>query len=292
MKTYTITYKAVYDYTDRASRGSHMARLLPMTTPEQEVNMASLTVHPLPDQSGAMADFFANPIRWFVIDSDHEGLTLTMKAQVRVHRQPNLLANARTWQNVANEARSLASLASDSPVHFLQPSPATAIDEALQRFAAQFFTPEGQLIQAVDALNTAIFNELRYDGEATNVLTTAAQAFELGAGVCQDFAHIMIAACRSVGVPARYVSGYIRTLPPPGKPRLEGADAMHAWASIWTGKEGGWVDYDPTNGVKVLDEHITAALGRDYDDTAPVRGEVIGGGSQSHGVSVDVVELD
>lgn len=291
MKTYSITYKAVYDYTARASRGSHMSRLIPMATPEQEVSMASLSVQPSPDQSGAMADFFANPTRWFVIDSEHEDLTLSMAAQVRVHRQHDLLANARTWRNVAEEARSSASLAPDSPVHFLQPSPVTAMDEALQRFTARFFSPERQLIPAVETLNTAIFTELRYDGEATDVLTTAAQAFELGAGVCQDFAHIMIAACRSVGVPARYVSGYVRTRPPPGKPRLEGADAMHAWISVWTGKEGGWVDYDPTNGVKVLDEHITAALGRDYNDTAPVRGEVIGGGSQSHDVSVDVVEL-
>lgn len=291
MKTYTVTYKTVYDYTARASRGAHMARLLPIATSEQEVNTASLEVHPMPDQSGAMADFFANPVRWFVIDSDHDDLTLTMTAQVRVHRHPNLLTNSRTWQDVADEVRGSKSLAPDSPVHFLQPSAATMADTALRSFADRFFTPNAQLIATIETLNTAIFEELRYDGEATQVTTTAAQAFSLGAGVCQDFAHIMIAACRCVGVPARYVSGYIRTLPPPGKPRLEGADAMHAWASVWTGKEGGWVDYDPTNGVKVLDEHITVALGRDYDDTPPVRGEVVGGGSQSHDVSVDVVEI-
>lgn len=127
---------------------------------------------------------------------------------------------------------------------------------------------------------------------ATDVSTTAIQAFALSAGVCQDFSHIMIAVCRSVGVPARYVSGYIRTLPPPGKPRLEGADAMHAWVSVWTGKEGGRLDFDPTNGVRVLDKHIAVAVGRDNEDTAPVRGEVVGSGSQSHEVSVDVVELD
>lgn len=291
MKTYAITYKASYDYTARASRAMHMARLLPIATSEQEVNIASLDVHPTPDQSGAMADFFANPVRWFLIDSDHDDLTLTMKAQVRVHRQPNLLANARTWQDVAKEACGSNSLAPDSPVHFLQPLTATMMDAALRIFAARFFAPDVQLIEAVEALNRAIFQDLRYDAEATDVSTTAAQAFALSAGVCQDFAHIMIAVCRSVGVPARYVSGYIRTLPPPGKPRLEGADAMHAWVSVWTGKEGGWVDYDPTNGVKVLDEHITVAVGRDYDDTPPVRGEVMGGGSQSHEVAVDVIEL-
>lgn len=291
MKTYAITYKAVYDYTARASRGAHMARLFPIATDEQDVSSVSLDVEPAPDQSGAMADFFANPVHWFVIDNDHEDLTLTMRAQVRVHRQPNLLANARTWQSVANEVRASVSLAPDSPVHFLQPTSATGMDEALQAFAARFFAPNAQLVEAVEALNAAIFQELGYDSEATDVMTTAAQAFKLGAGVCQDFAHVMIAVCRSAGIPARYVSGYIRTLPPPGQPRLEGADAMHAWASIWTGKEGGWVEYDPTNGVKVLDEHITVALGRDFDDTPPLRGEVVGGGSQSHEVSVDVVEL-
>lgn len=291
MKTYTITYKAAYDYTARASRGAHMVRLLPVATPEQEVNTASLDVHPRPDQSGAMADFFANPVRWFIIDSDHDDLTLTMKAQVRVHRHPNLLANPRTWQDVAQEVRTSASLAPDSPAHFLQPAVATVMDDALHSFATRFFTPQAKLVPAVEALNRAIYDELRYDPEATDVSTTASEAFSLGAGVCQDFAHIMIAVCRSVGIPARYISGYIRTLPPPGKPRLEGADAMHAWVSVWTGKEGGWVDYDPTNGLQVLDEHITVAVGRDYDDTAPVRGEVVGGGSQSHDVAVDVVEM-
>lgn len=269
-----------------------MARLLPLATPHQEVNTASLEVLPLPDQSGAMADFFANPVRWFVINSDHEDLTLTMKAQVRVHRQPNLLANALTWQSVADEVRMSASLAPESPVHFLQPSPVTMTDATLRTFAARFFTTGTALVVAIEALNKAIFEELRYDPEASDVSTTAIQAFALSAGVCQDFSHIMIAVCRSVGVPARYVSGYIRTLPPPGKPRLEGADAMHAWASVWTGKEGGWLDYDPTNGVRVLDEHIIVAVGRDNEDTAPVRGEVVGGGSQSREVSVDVVELD
>lgn len=291
MKTYTVTYKVVYDYTAQASRGAHMARLLPIATAEQEVNIASLDVHPMPDQSGAMADFFANPVRWFVIDSDHDDLTLTMQAQVRVHRQQAVLSNALTWQNVTAEVRKSASLAPESPIHFLQPTSTTMMDAALRTFARRFFQPEVALVAAVEALNTAIFNELRYDAKATTVSTTAAQAFALGAGVCQDFAHIMIAACCCVGLPARYVSGYLRTVPPPGKPRLEGADAMHAWVSVWTGNQSGWVDFDPTNGVQVLNDHITVALGRDYKDTTPLRGEVVGGGSQSHDVSVDVVEL-
>lgn len=291
MKRYAITCASSYSYSSPAQHAYHMTRMVPVGGGQQKLLATSLDISPAPGRRGVNLDFFANPVDWFSIDDPHTELTLTMRAHIDVARPPSLLAPNESWETVADTAQSVRTLAPDSPAHFLRPTRRTQADAPLRIFAARHFGAGTPVGAALEAINSTIYAELCYDAQATDVDTSASQAFAKGAGVCQDFAHIMIAACRAVGIPARYVSGYIRTVPPPGQKRLEGADAMHAWVSVWTGRATGWVDYDPTNGCLVAEDHITVAVGRDYQDTAPVRGEVVGSGEQSHTVAVDVVEL-
>lgn len=288
MKRYAIRATSTYTYQQTAGRGHHATRLLPADGGEQKVEASTLNVAPHSGQITSQFDFFGNHVNRFSIDSDHDTLTLAMEAQVQVARHPTFLISALSWEEVAQNARAQASLRGDSPAHYLRKTPVTTATMPLRLYGTQMFSPGRPIMETAFAMSAGIFETLRYDPQATDVTTKASEAFDRGAGVCQDFAHIMIALCRSSGIPARYVSGYIRTLPPPGENKLEGADAMHAWVSVWTGAQTGWVDYDPTNGILVGDDHITVAVGRDYTDTAPVRGEVVGGGAQSHKVAVDV----
>ncbi len=291
MKRYAITCKSNYIYSSPAQHGYHMVRMVPVGDKDQQLISTKLDISPASGRRGVNLDFFSNPVEWFSLDDPHEQLHLTMTAQVQVARPPSFLVATDPWETVAQAAQMSRSLSADSPAHFLRPTPRTQADAPLRIFAARHFGPGTPVAAALESLNRTIQSDLTYDSAATQVETTANDAFAQGAGVCQDFAHIMIATCRQMGVPARYVSGYIRTTPPPGQPRLQGADAMHAWVSVWTGSSTGWVDYDPTNGCLVNEDHIRVAVGRDYQDTAPVRGEVVGSGEQSHKVAVDVEEL-
>jgi transglutaminase-like putative cysteine protease len=290
MKRYAITSKSAYRYSAPASHSYHLTRLMPAQSRDQTVLQSGVEVAPSPAHEGAQSDFFGNTVQWFSLDQAHETISFTMRATVEVERSTPLLAPTINWEDAAASALKARRLDSESPAHFLRSTSHTVADAPLRIFATRFFHPGAPLDGAMLAMSKAIQCELRYDSKATTVETTAGAAFAAGAGVCQDFAHIMIAACRSAGIPARYVSGYIRTDPPPGQPRLEGADAMHAWVSVWMGPNAGWMDFDPTNGCRVGEDHIVVAAGRDYQDTPPVRGEVVGGGEQSHTVSVDVVE--
>lgn len=292
MKRYKVSASTAYTYGAPVARGYHMVRMAPRNRTDQTVEAAEISVTPAPRQNGTQIDAFGNPVHWFLVDQPHTTLAIDVTAQVSSLRTPNLLTSARTVAEVFEEAGGVPSLEAESPAHFLRPTAMTQADEALAIFADEHMPANDSVADALERLNTALFEHLAFDGTATDVTTLPADAFQKGAGVCQDFAHIMLAACRHKGLPVAYVSGYIRTNPPPGQPRLEGADAMHAWVSVWTGKDGGWVEFDPTNGLRVADDHIVVALGRDYQDTAPVLGEVVGAGQQSHTVAVDVVEVD
>ena len=291
MTRYTVRCHISYSYTDAATSGRHRAILRPRSGGAQTVRAAALAIDPAPQSLERGADFFGNEVSSFTIEEPHDGIALTMTADVDVHREPDLLFSTATTVEVAQQARTVPSLSPGAPAHFLFPSRFTTPNADIHQFATRFFAEHARVFDAAPAIAEAIKTEFQYDGEATDVTTPAQTAFAKKAGVCQDFAHIMLAACRSVGVPARYVSGYLRTIPPPGRPRLEGADATHAWVSVWTGLSGGWIDVDPTNGVRVADDHITIAYGRDYDDVAPLRGEMAGAGEQEHKVGVDVTAM-
>ncbi|HVK79149.1 MAG TPA: transglutaminase family protein, partial [Verrucomicrobiae bacterium] len=162
----------------------------------------------------------------------------------------------------------------------LYPSRMVGVPEGIRAYAQESFTPGRGVLDAVLELNRRLHKDIAYDTEATDVSTLPEDAFRLRRGVCQDYAHIMISGLRSLGLPAAYVSGFIRTLPPPGQPRREGADSMHAWVNVWLGSAHGWIGLDPTNALVVGEEHVTVAIGRDYADVAPLDGVIVSAGAQ------------
>jgi transglutaminase-like putative cysteine protease len=193
------------------------------------------------------------------------------------------------WEAVRDQAFASASLGPQSPAHFLPPSRFVPRFQPAADYAAQSFLPGHPVLEAAIDLMQRMRKDFTYDPKATIVSTPLSEAFEKKSGVCQDFAHIMIAGLRGIGLPAAYVSGYIRTIPPPGKPRLEGADAMHAWVALWCGEAAGFIGLDPTNCMLIGNDHIGLARGRDYADISPVAGIILGASDQEIEVMVDVV---
>jgi transglutaminase-like putative cysteine protease len=228
-----------------------------------------------------------------VIDKPHKILVIEAVSWVDVHAPPAPDAAASpAWENVRAAAFESLALGPDSPAAFLYPTTRTPLAPAITDYARASFAEGRPIIEAAIDLMTRIHDEFVYDGEATTVSTPASEAFEVRRGVCQDFAHIMIAGLRGLGLPAAYVSGYLRTNPPPGRPRLQGADATHAWVSLWCGEAYGWIGFDPTNAILARDDHITLATGRDYSDVAPIDGITLAPGEQELKVEVDVIPED
>lgn len=291
MRAYSVRFASTYNYSAPARNSLHAARLMPVTSALQTVSSARLDVTPRPSSSSIRNDFFGNAVNWFRLDEPHDELILTMTANIKVSDPVTASAPRSTCGEIANKARSLPSLSADAPAHYLAETMFTRADPQLVEFARAHLSTDAPILTAAQSLCTALKEEVRYDPEATDVTTTAADAFAARAGVCQDFAHIFIAASRNSGVPARYVTGYLRTLPPPGQPKLEGADAMHAWVAVWAGTDVGWIEFDPTNGCIVADDHVRVAVGRDHRDTTPVSGHLLASGKQRHTVAVDVTEI-
>jgi transglutaminase-like putative cysteine protease len=224
------------------------------------------------------------------IETPHRELRAEARARVEIDRAPPPQTTP-AWEEVRDEAFDAESLDSLSPAHFLYPSRFVPLFEPAIHYARESFAAGRPVFQAASELMGRIRRDFRYDTKATDVRTPLSVAFEKRRGVCQDFTHIMIAGLRGLGLPAAYVSGYIRTIPPDGKPRLEGADATHAWVSLWCGKEAGYVDLDPTNNLVVANDHIILAHGRDYSDISPIHGIVLGAGEQEVDVGVDVIPV-
>jgi transglutaminase-like putative cysteine protease len=205
--------------------------------------------------------------------------------------QPPAPGLTPAWEQVCRDAMATGTLDALSPVNGLYPSRLVPLYAPATLYAKESFTPGRPVLEAAAELMARIKADFKYDPEATAVSTPLREAFEKRGGVCQDFAHIMIAGLRGLGLPAFYVSGYIRTIPPPGKPRLEGADASHAWVSLWCGQEFGWRDLDPTNALFIGDDHIVVAIGRDYADVSPIDGVILASGAQKLSVRVDVIPV-
>lgn len=221
-------------------------------------------------------------------------LTIESRFEIDV-ADPGLALDETIAPSVASiraAALALPDLSAMGPASYLFASPMAPPSAKIAQWASPFFAAQQSVLAAGHALMSAIHEEFAYDGTATSVTTTAADAFAQKRGVCQDFAHVMIVAARAHGIPAAYVSGYLRTLPPPGQPRLVGADAMHAWAALWCGQAIGWVGFDPTNDVLAGTDHIFVAMGRDYADIAPLDGVFMGGAGQRLALSVDVEPVE
>ena len=201
-------------------------------------------------------------------------------------------APSPSWESVRDVAFEATSLGPASPVGYVFASALVPVQAPVTAYAAASFPPGGGILSGAADLMRRIRNDFKYDPKATVISTPLKEVFEKRHGVCQDFAHVMIAGLRGLGLPAAYVSGYLRTIPPPGKPRLQGADATHAWVSVWCGGELGWVGFDPTNDIMVENDHIVLAVGRDFSDVSPVDGIIVGSRKQKLGVAVDVLPVE
>jgi transglutaminase-like putative cysteine protease len=289
--TYDIIHRTLYEYAAPVTVSHHAARLEPRTLPHQQTGSFSLHIEPTPARFTPRMDFFGNQVCGFSIQEIHRDLEITATSRVTVSATTTpALALSTNWADVVKLFSDPVSPEVVEPYQFAFDSPLLRVSAELADYARKSFAPSTPLLVAVADLNRRIFTDFKYDPTATTVATPLEEVLEKRRGVCQDFAHLGIACLRSLGLPARYVSGYLRTRPPEGKPRLVGADASHAWFSVFCPSTG-WQDFDPTNNVLPAEEHITIAFGRDYSDVSPVSGVITGGGSHRVKVSVDVAKV-
>ena len=286
--TYTILHRTLYEYAAPVTVSHHVARLEPRATAVQARESFSLKVFPEPTLRKERADYFGNRLCFFSIQEVHRKLEIITHSRVSVQREKLPPADASTaWETVAALFRDPVSPDVVEPYQFVFDSQQVRGSFELADYARVSFGKDTPLLMGVADLNRRIFTDFKYDPKATTVATPLEEVLKARRGVCQDFAHLGIAFLRSLGLPARYVSGYLRTRPPEGQPRLVGADASHAWFSVFN-PGSGWVDFDPTNNIQPAEEHITVAYGRDFGDVSPVAGILTGGGRHSVKVSVDV----
>jgi transglutaminase-like putative cysteine protease len=291
---YLVRHRTTYRYLQDVSYSCHEAHLGLRETPLQQVISSQLTLNPPPASRSKRKDYFGNPCEWFTLDQPHALLEVLAESQVRVAPAPDRdAATSQSWESVRHLLEEAIDAESRDAVQFIFDSPLTSFKSDVAAYAAISF-PEGtpMLTGAIDLMRR-IHADFRYDTTVTDATTPVDRVFEIRAGVCQDLAHVGIACMRSLGLPARYVSGYLLTQPPPGQERLLGADASHAWFSVWAPSsipgEGGWVDLDPTNDILVGEKHVTVAYGRDYGDVAPLNGIILGGHDHLIEVGVDVI---
>lgn len=290
---YDIGLAITYTYDSPAGNGRHLLRVMPAHLPgEQHLVTGYLDIEPNVSERSDRIDFFGNTAIEVAHRTAHADIEFRVRARVeRIARAPEFDISP-SLDRLAHEIAGHRSLDAAAPHHYMAPSSRVRLDPDLTAYGREQIRPSMSSVETVQAVGLALHRDMRFDPEATTVDTPAEEAFANRHGVCQDFSHIMIASLRGLGVPAGYVSGYLRTVPPPGKPRLEGADAMHAWVRAWCGVETGWVEYDPTNAVMVGSGHVVVARGRDYTDVAPVKGILRTAGSMTTEQNVDMVPLD
>jgi transglutaminase-like putative cysteine protease len=285
---YDVNHKTHYDYGDIVPECFNIVRLYPRPVFDQVCVDHELKIEPEPSDRVRREDFFGNIVEQFSIHVPHKSLSVTAFNRVKVtKRDYPPLANTPAWESLADPHPRVDLLASQ----LSHRSPHIRFSDAMRDYALESFTPKRPVAEAAMCLTRRIFEDFDFDPEATTVSTPVEEVFEKRAGVCQDFAHFQIACLQSLSLPSRYVSGYLRTYPPPGKPRLEGADASHAWVSVYGG-EGRWFDFDPTNNMIPTTDHITIGWGRDYSDVCPIQGVFTGGSETVMDVSVDVLPVD
>ena len=292
MMRYAIRHVTRFDYAAPVGFARCNLRLKPILWSGQELVDYDLSIEPGGRTHPARAEAGLANVTRLVVESPARSLTITSQATIVVDRPiPIPSAEDPTLAELAKLARSSRDMGPAGPAAYLFPSPRIPLDPVIGAWCAAELDPDRGALEAAIALARRIQNDFAFDPSATLVDTPPREAFDARGGVCQDFAQIMIAGLRSVGLPAAYCSGYLRTLPPPGQPRLVGADATHAWVLLWCGPVLGWVGVDPTNGIWMAEDHVVMAIGRDYADIAPIDGVVLGSGAQKMHVSVDVEPL-
>jgi transglutaminase-like putative cysteine protease len=292
MMKYRISHQTRYQYAEPVSLCHSVVHLKPRQGHYQRCLLSQLRVDPWPAVNREHEDFFGNRVNYFSIQQPHEALEVTAVSEVEVMR-PNVPDLSRTpaWERVRDLLGDREHPRLATKQIYTLPSPQIPLDAVARAFAAVSFTPGRPLLEATCDLMARIYTEFAYDPHFTTIATPIAEVMEHRRGVCQDFAHVAIAGLRGLGLAARYVSGYLETLPPPGQAKLQGSDASHAWFAVLV-PELGWVDFDPTNNLIPGDQHITTALGRDFHDVTPMRGIFYGGGSHELTVAVDVNRVE
>ena len=290
---YDIRHVTTYAYESPVSFARCSLRLEPKSGGGQELISHSVEIKPSPRERSARTDFFGILTENIVIDTAHRLLRIDARSRVDVTRD-SLTRDAKSqdWERVRDSAYAADSLQASSPVGYMFATSLAPILLPVTDYAEESFADGRGIVACASDLMRRVNKDFAYDSKATEISTPLADVFKKRRGVCQDFAHIMISGLRGLGLPAAYVSGYLRTTPPPGKPRLQGADATHAWVSVWCGAEIGWTGFDPTNDLIVGSDHVILAVGRDYTDVSPVDGVIVGSRKQKLTVEVDVVPVE
>ena len=296
-----VVHETRYEYTPSVENAHHVVHLRPATGDNQRVLSHRLHINPGPAELRELPDVYGNSRTFFSLHTTHEALCVTADSVVststaRAEGQGSDSTEGTPWEQVREQFRYRAGAIYNGASEFLFASPYVPRDDAFVQFARPSFAAGRPLAEAAYDLMERIHNEMTYDSDSTEVNTPALEALKLGKGVCQDFAHIMVACCRAMGLPARYVSGYMLTKPPPGQKRLIGSDASHAWASVYcpvdpSGKAR-WLDFDPTNNRAPGEDYVTLATGRDFLDVSPLRGVIRGGAQHVLHVAVTVEPLE
>jgi transglutaminase-like putative cysteine protease len=289
---YRIFHRTTYEYKHPVSVGTHVACLKPRALPHHRLAHSELRIQPRPATRTERVDFFGNLLCFFTIQEPHRELVVEARSEVIMDGNgtpwPQL---ALPWEEAVKVVPNDHSPAGLEAYQFGFESPRIRVRPEFASYALQSFTPRRPMPEALLDLTARIHKDFRFDSKATSVRTPIEEVFKKRRGVCQDFAHLQIACLRSLNLAARYVSGYLRTYPPPGQPRLVGADASHAWVSAYCPGIG-WLDVDPTNNLVPSNGHVTLAWGRDYSDVSPLRGLILGGGAHKLHVGVDMEPLD
>jgi transglutaminase-like putative cysteine protease len=304
-----VTHETRYEYAPPVETAQHLAHLKPLATGSQRLVSHQLAIDPPPAQRSELPDVYGNTRAFFALEATHDRLVVTAESVVEtsVPVLSSAVARELPWEAVRERFRFRKDATFDAASEFVFPSPYVPRHDDFAAYARASFVPGRPTFDVAMDLTERMYRDFDYDADSTEINTPAVEALAQRKGVCQDFAHIMIACFRTLGLPARYVSGYLLTQPPPGQPRLVGADASHAWVSVYlpghgnkAGNEagdeekdgpesaGGWADFDPTNGRQPGEDYVTLAIGRDYSDVSPMRGVLHGGARHTLSVGVTV----
>ena len=286
--TYRIAHRTTYSYKHPVSVGTHVACLTPRSMPQHHCARTVLRIHPPPVTRSERVDYFGNRLSLFTVEGPHKRLVVEARSEVSIEaRAVSWPDHSASWEEVARAIGQEQTPENLEAFQFVFESPRIRANAEFGAYAAQSFTPGRPFAEALLDLTARIHKDFRFDAKATDVRTPTEEVFRKRRGVCQDFAHLQIACLRSLRLAARYTSGYLRTYPPPGRPRLVGADASHAWVSAYC-PGSGWLDVDPTNNLVPSDGHVTLGWGRDYGDVSPLRGLIVGGRDHKLKVAVDM----
>jgi transglutaminase-like putative cysteine protease len=290
---YDVRHRTIYSYAEPVAFTRISLRLTPETSSSQTLERFSITVSPEASRSNERTGPFGERTQVMVIEETHSRLIIEANSRVDVHA-PTVAdaSDSPSWEFVRARSFEIDDLGPASPADFLYPTARTPLTPEITEYAKASFTAARPIMEAAAELMARIRADFTYDPKATDAYTPPRDAFAKRHGVCQDFANVMISGLRGIGLPAAYVTGYLRTIPPHGRPRLEGADATHAWVRLWCGDQRGWIGFDPTNDIYVENDHINLMIGRDAADAAPIDGVLLTSGERTLKVEVDVIPQD